>query len=82
MGLKPQVLSIDPSDKVLKTDGCQPRQTTTTVSADCGAIGEFRASAAEAQLHSNVDSFNAAARQLVWTAIAVALDGRQSDGLC
>jgi hypothetical protein len=62
VGEKPQVLSIGPGDKVFTTDGCQPRQTTTTVSADCGAPGEFPALGAEAQLPTNIGSFNAAAR--------------------
>jgi hypothetical protein len=65
MSSKPQVVEIQTSDKVFKTDGCQPWRKTDSVSAQGENTGEIPASAAEAQLHTYVDSLNTAARQLV-----------------
>jgi hypothetical protein len=58
-------VEIQTSDKLFKTDGCQPWRTTDTVGAQGATTGELPASAAEAQLHTYIDSLNLAARQLV-----------------
>jgi hypothetical protein len=65
MSSRPQVVEIQTSDKFFRTDGCQPWRTTDTVGAQAATAGELPASAAEAQLHTYVDSLNLAARQLV-----------------
>jgi hypothetical protein len=65
MSSKPQVVEIQTSDRVFKMDGCQPWRKTDSVSAQGENTGEIPASAAEAQLHTYVDSLNTAARQLV-----------------
>lgn len=65
MSSRPQVVEIQTSDKLFKTDGCQPWRTTDTVGAQGATTGELPASAAEAQLHTYIDSLNLAARQLV-----------------
>ena len=65
MSSRPQVVEIQTSDKLFKTDGCQPWLTTDTVGAQGATTGELPASAAEAQLHTYIDSLNLAARQLV-----------------
>jgi hypothetical protein len=65
MSSRPQVVEIQTGDKLFKTDGCQPWRTTDTVGAQGPTIAEVPASAAEAQLHTYIDSLNLAARQLV-----------------
>jgi hypothetical protein len=56
---KPQVVQIDPGDKVFKTDGCQPWQLTDPANAPA----EVPPSAAEAQLRGNLNDLNGRAGQ-------------------
>jgi hypothetical protein len=65
MSSRPLVVEIQTSDKLFKADDCQPWRTTGTVGAQGATTGELPASAAEAQLHTYIDSLNLAARQLV-----------------
>jgi hypothetical protein len=56
---KPQIVQIDPGDKIFKTDGCQPWQMTDPANAP----GDVPPSAAEAQLRGNLNDLNGRAGQ-------------------
>ena len=56
---KPQVVQIDPGDKVFKTDGCQPWQMTDPANAP----QDVSPSGAEAQLRGDLNDLNGRAGQ-------------------
>lgn len=60
---KPQLISIDATDKAFKTSGCQPWQKSDAAAPPPPATGDLPALLAKAKLLAWLNSINASARQ-------------------